>query len=202
MNLYPKTLFTVAILLVASSSIAQEPYHSPDPDLMARLSYDNSGFVRKGDVRHVCLAISRNRDYRIVRSLDNGQTQRLHGKMPKKELGQLSNLLGAADFRSLSGEHGGLIRQKAEKFAAEIPLDDRLRVDGARKRLEHESWRLQWLNADGASPFPASVSRVVDWLQRFQPTDGKAFEYTEYPVVCPTGGLRYLQPSVAENSHP
>jgi hypothetical protein len=197
-----KTLLTVAIFFVTSSSIAQEPYHFTDPDLMARLSYENSGVLLAGAARHVCVAVSRDGEYRIVRSLDNGQAQRLHGKMPKEELAQLSNLLRAADFRSLSGEHAGLIRQKAEKFAAEIPLGDRLRVDGARKRLEHESWRLQWLNADGASPFPASVSRVVDWLQHFQPTDGKAFEYTEYPDVCPTGGLRYLQPSVAENSHP
>jgi hypothetical protein len=133
--------------------------------------------------------------------LANGQTQRLHGKMPKEELGQLSKLLGAADFRSLSGEHGGLIRQKAERFAAEIPSGARWRADGTRKWLEDEAWRLQWLNADGENPFPASVSKLADWLQHFQPKDGKAFEYTEYPDVCPTGGLRYLQPSVAENSH-
>ena len=76
MNLYSKMLLTSAILLVASSSIAQERYHPPDPNLLARFSYDNSGVVRQGDVHHVCLAVSREGDYRIVRSLDNGQTQR------------------------------------------------------------------------------------------------------------------------------
>jgi hypothetical protein len=189
-------------LLVASSSIAQEPYHSPDPDLTARFSYDNSGVVQQGNARHVCVAVSRDGDYRIVRSLDNGKTQRLHGKMPKEEFRQLTTLLGAADFRNLSGDHGGLIRQEAESFAAEIPLGDRWREDGARKWLEHEAWRLQWLNADGESPFPDSVSKLVDWLQRFQPRDGKAFDYAEYPDVCPAVGLRLLQPAVAENSHP
>ncbi len=200
MRLRPKTLLTAATLLLASSSIAQERYHPPDPDLMARLSYDNSGMVRQGNLRHVCAAISRNGDYRIVRSLDNGQTQRLHGKMPKEELRQLTKLLGAADFRRLSGDHGGLIRQEAKSFAAEIPLRDG--QDAAGNWVEHEVWRMQWLNPDGESPFPASVSKLVDWLQGFQPKEGKSFEDAEYPDVCPVGGLRLLQPSEAQNSHP
>jgi hypothetical protein len=202
MNLYSKTLLTAAILLVASSSIAQEPYRSPDPELLARLSYDISGAVVHGNVGHVCVAVSRDGDYRVVRSLDNGQTQRLHGKMLKKEFRQLTTLLEAADFRNLPEDHGGLIRQKAESFAAEIPLGERWGEDGARKWLEHEAWHLQWLNADGESPFPASVFKLVDWLQSFQPKDGQSFEYAEYSDVCPAGGLRLLQPSVAENSHP
>lgn len=201
MHLYPKTLLTAAILLVASCSIAQERYRSPDPDLMARLSYDDSGVVR---VRHVCVAVSRDGDYRIVRSLDDGQTQRLHGKMPNEEFRQLTKLLGAAEFRNLSGDHGGLIRQDAESFAAEIPsLRDGWHQDEAGNWVEHEAWRLQWLNPDGESPFPAAVSKLVDWLQGFQPRDGKSFEYADYPDVCPArGGLRLLQPGVAENSHP
>jgi len=202
MYLCPKTLLTAAILLFASSSIAQERYRSPDPDLMARLSYDNSGAVWQGNVRHVCVAVSRDGDYRIVRSLDDGQTQRLHGKMPKEDFRQLTKLLGASEFRNLSGDHRGLIRQEAESFAAEIPLGDQEREDGAPEGPEHEAWRLQWLNADGESPFPAPVSKLVDWLKGFQPKDGKSFEYADYPDVCPAVGLRLLQPSVAENSHP
>ncbi|MGC1651064.1 MAG: hypothetical protein WA741_34995 [Candidatus Sulfotelmatobacter sp.] len=107
--------------------------------------------------------------------------------MPKEDLRQLTKLLGAADLRNLSGDGGGLIRQEAEIFRAEI--------------LEPEAWHLQWLNADGENRFPASVFKLIDWLQRFQPKDGESFEYTEYPDVCPAGGLRLLQPSVAENSH-
>jgi hypothetical protein len=99
MHLCPKTLLTAAILLVAPSSIAQERYHL-DPDLMARLSYDNLG-VR--NVRHVCIAVSRDGEYRIVRSLPLIPTERLHGKMPKEEFSQLSKLLGATEFRNLSG---------------------------------------------------------------------------------------------------
>jgi hypothetical protein len=201
MHLYPKALLAAGILLVTSCSIAQERYRPRDPDLRARLSYDISAVVGPGDVRHVCVAVSQDGGYRIERTTGVGQSQRLHGKMPKEEFRQLSKLLEAAEFRSLSGNHGGLIRQESERFAAEISFGDRSRDDGARS-LENEAWRLQWLNADGESPFPAAVSTLVDWLKRFQPKDGKSFEYAEYPDVCPAGGLRLLQPAVAENSHP
>ena len=192
MHFYPKTLITTSMLLLAFSSIAQEPYHSTDANLMARLSYDNSGIAVRGNVTHVCLAVFRDGDYLIVRSWDDGQTQRLQGKLSKEEFRQLSKLLEADDFRILSGNHGGPIRREAESFAAEIPLGDRWRADGTRKWLEHEAWRLRWLNADGESPFPDSVSKLVDWLRHFQPKDGKSFEYGNYPDVCPVEGLRLL----------
>jgi hypothetical protein len=202
MQLYQKMVLTTTLLLAASISIAQEPYRSPDSDLMARLFYDNSGPVQPGNVHHVCIAVSRDGEYRIVRSFDDGHTQRLHGKMPKEEFGQLSKLLRAPEFRNLSGSHAGMVRQEAETFLAEIPLADQSHVDGAREWPEHDAWRLQWLNGDGENPFPASVSKLVDWLQGFQPKDGQTFESSEYPDVCPRVGLRFLQPSVAENSHP
>jgi hypothetical protein len=154
-------------------------------------------------VRDVCIAVSRDGEYRIVRWTVLKPIERLHGTMPKEEFSQLSKLLGATEFRNLSGDHSGLILQESESFAAEIPLGDRGREAGARGWPEHEAaWRLQWLNADGESPFPASVSKLVHWLQSFQPKDAQSFEYAEYPDVCPAGGLRLLQPSVAENSHP
>jgi hypothetical protein len=202
MHTCSKMLLTTALLMVAASiSVAQEQYHSPDPDVMARLSYDNLGVAQQFKVHHVCIAVSRDGEYRIVRSTDEGQTERLHGKMPKDEFNQLSKLLEATDFRSLSGYHGGLVRQEAETFVAEIPVRNPADLNTARQGPE-PAWRLQWLNGDGGNSFPASVSSLVDWIKRFQPKDGKTFEYTEYPDVCPTGGLRFLQPSVAGNSHP
>jgi hypothetical protein len=49
----PKTLLVVAILLVASVSIAQEVAPSADSAFMARFSYDNSAFAQPGSVMHV-----------------------------------------------------------------------------------------------------------------------------------------------------
>jgi hypothetical protein len=199
MRLCPKMLLAATALLTASGAIAQERLPSPVPELVARLSYDSSGPVSQGDMRHVCMAVFRNGEYRIVRSWDELPAERLQGKMTKEESHRLFKLLESAEFRNLSGSRGGLIRQQAESFAAEIPSDDRLNTDGIREWSEREAWRLQWLNGDGQNPFPASVSKIVDWLQRFEAKDGKSFEYADYPDVCPAGGLRFLQPSVAEN---
>lgn len=198
----PKILLSAAFLVATTGLVAQERSHLPDPDLLARLSYDNSGAVQNGNVRHVCIAVSRDGEYRIVRSLDHGQSQRLHGTMAKEEFDQLAKLLDSAQLRKLSGDHGGLVRQQAERFAAEIPLGDRSRADGAQEGLGQKAWRLQWLSGDGENPFPVSISKVVDWIKRFEPKDGKSFDYADYPDVCPADGLRLLQPSVAENSHP
>jgi hypothetical protein len=196
-----RNILLSALLLTTPALLGQERYHHPDPDLMARLSYDNSGAVQSRNVRHICIAVSRDREYRIVRSLDHDKTQRLHGTMAKEEFDQLSKLLESAQLRKLSGDHGGLVRQEAERFAAEIPTSDRSRGDGAQDEFGRKTWRLQWLNGDrDNNPFPAPVSKVVEWITRFQPEDGESFEYIEYPDVCPAGGLRFLQPSVAENS--
>jgi hypothetical protein len=191
-----KCLIAVVILLVAHNTLAQKPYPS-DLDLMVRFSYDNFGIVPREGVAHMCMAVSRDGDYRTVRVLDDGRTERLSGKLSREEFTQLSKLLRAPEFRSLSGAHGGLLRQEAERFAAEIPLDDVWR-----QALEQDAWRLSWLNADGESPFPESVANVVVWLRDFQPKNRKSLAYIEYPDVCPNAGLRLLQPSLAENSRP
>ena len=186
MRLGPKALIAAAVLFLISALIAQEPYHFSDPTVIARLSYDNFGLVGPGKPLHVCLAVSRGRDYWIERRQEN-QTMRLHGSLSKDEFNSLDQLLSAPQFRALGGSHGGLIRQQVESFGAEIPLD-------------HTSWRLRWLNGDGENPFPESVSKIVGWLRHFQPTNGQSFEHIDYPDVCPSGGLRQLSPSVADNS--
>jgi len=198
-----KILLTVSFLLMSFGMWAQESDRANDSDLLARLSYVNSAVVRSGGVPHVCVAVTRGGDYRMVRSTDDGQTLRLRGKIPQEQFQQLTKLLEESEFRALSGYHGGLIRQDAESFSAEIPEPMRAHADGTRRLpMERHAWRLQWLNADGENPFPGSVAKVVDWLQRFQPVGGKSFLYAEFPDVCPTGGLRLVQPAVAANRHP
>jgi len=186
-----KWLLPFAVVLISGGLFAQEIYHPPDRDLLARLSYDSPMTVQSEDLQHVCVAVSRDGDYRIVRRQSDGQTQRLHGKMPQEQFQQLKSLLASEAFKGLSGNHGGLIRQESESFGAEIVGHDNDRTQ-----------RLHWLNADGESPFPAPVSKIVNWLKHFDPKDGKTFDYAEYPDVCPSGGLRLLEPSVAGNVHP
>jgi hypothetical protein len=202
MQPYLKSFLTAAILLVSASLWAQQVYVYHDPDLLARLSYDNSTVAQDEGVR-VCIAVSRDGYYRIVRSLESGQTERLQGKMSKEQFQQLKTLLESAEFRVLSGDHGGFIRRESESFGAEIPISGWQPVPGIDIRSAvPRAHRMQWLNADGESPFPGPVSKVVNWLKHFEPTNGKAFEYAEYPDVCPTVGLRLLQPSEASNLNP
>jgi hypothetical protein len=198
MHPYPRTVIAVAILLVATTSFAQQPRRSGQPGVMARISYD-SGIASQQNVRQMCIAVTQDGEYRMVRFLNGGNTERLHGMIPKEEFHQLAKLLSAPDFRYQPNDHAGLIRQEAQSFAVEIPLGDRLHKDGVLEWIEPEAWRSQWLNANGEQPFPASVSKVVDWLQHFQPKDGKTFEYTEFSDVCPAQGFRLLQPSVAHH---
>jgi hypothetical protein len=90
--------------------------------------------------------------------------------------------------------------KEAETFAAEIALGVRWHDDGHGTRwLEPESWRLQWLNADGESPFPSPAAEVVDWLKRFESKNAKRFENTEFADVCPSRGLSLVQPWISEN---
>jgi len=182
-------------LLISSGLWAQEIYRTPDPDLLAKLSYYGPTVDRRDEgLQHICLAVSRDQEYRIVRVFNDGMAQRLHGKMTRQQFEQLNSLLGSPDFQALSGGHGGLIRRDSKSFAAEIAKSRSRREDGTQK--------LQWLDADGENPFPGSVANVVDWLKHFEPKDGKSFEYADYPDVCPSGGLRLLQPSVATNANP
>ena len=192
------SFLTAAVVLVSAGLGAQEalPDFRHDSDVLARLSYDSSPNVQG---EHICFAVSRDGDYRLVRLVNvvnDLLPVRLQGKMTKEQLEQLKALLGSSEFRSQTGNHGGLIREEAESFGAEIPAPGRRREDG------NGAQRLQWLNADGERPFPSSVAKVVKWLKQFDPKGGKSFEYAEFPEVCPSGGLRLLQPSVAENLHP
>ena len=194
MHMSAKWLLAMVVVLVSGGLWAQEVYRSPDPELMVRLSYDGPATVHGEGLQHVCVAVSRDGEYRIVRSLNSGMTERLHGKMPQEQIRQLKSLLESAAFRVLSGSHGGLVRQDSESFGAEV-LSER--------QGENRTQRLHWLNADGESSFPDPVTKIVNWLNRFDPKDGKAFEYTDYPDVCPSlGGLHLLAPSVAANVHP
>lgn len=190
------TLAAIAVLISTGVS-AQEVYHSQDSNLFARFSYDTSAIVADDGPRHICVAVSRDGEYRIERTLVpmSGLTsgdgpERLQGKLTREQLDQLKALLDSDQFRAASSNHGGLIRQESESFGAEI------------QRAEDGAQRLRWLNADGENPFPVSVAKVVDWLKHFDAKNATPFTYAEYPDVCPPGGLRRIQPSMAKNGQP
>jgi hypothetical protein len=194
MRPYARCLFTAAVLVITLPLWAQELYHS-DSDFFARFSYESSAVNQTDGVQRVCFAVSDSGEYRLAETLSGPSHEwvRLHGKLSDDEFKQLKSVILSSDLRALPKSHGGLIRQESETFAAQIPSG----WEGSASML-----RVRWMNADGESPFPAPVAKVVKWLRDFQPKGGKHFEYAEFPDVCPSGGFQLLQPSVAANQNP
>ena len=194
MRIGGKSLGITSVVLLAVGLWGQQ---SSQSNVLARLSYDNSAMSQEEGVRHVCVAVSADGWYRIVRTRDNEQTLRAQGKLPAEQFQQLKKSLDSKGFRNLPQPYGGgVILQDAESFAAELPGPWEF-TDHA---LADHTQRLRWLNADGKNPFPAAIAPVVNWLKHFEPKDGTPFEYTEFQDVCPSVGMSLVQPSVARNS--
>ncbi len=198
---FARLLLALSILLPATVLWGQQVDKPSDSEPLARLAYDTTALTRRGDVSHVCLAITRDGEYQIIRSTNEEPTQYLRGQMSKDQFQELKSLLSSKEFRSQTGTHTGLIRQDSESFRAEMPIPLKKRADGTYILPPPDSWRLEWLNADDAAPFPDSIAEVVNWLQSFQPKNGKEFSYTDFPNVCPSGGMRLIQPTIATNEH-
>jgi hypothetical protein len=202
MRLFSQFLSIVSILAAPLLLHGQETKITTDPGTLARLEYATSAATERGDLRHVCVAITLDGEYQIIRSTVDKPTEYLRGQLSKDRFDKLKTLLSSKEFRSQSGTLGGLIRQDSENFRAEMPRPLKKRADATYLLPERESWRLEWLNADNTAPFPHSISKVVHWLQSFEPKDSKEFSYADFPNVCPSGGLRLVQPSVADNQRP
>lgn len=197
--------FNVMLLLMTSvltTSVllsGQERQHFSDPHLLAKLSFDNSGAVMIHGIQHICIAVFQDGAYRMVRRPVPGMfgsdpaqlTERTQGAMSEDQLQQLKALLDSPDLQSLEGNHGGIIRQSAETFAAEIPTHN--------KQVSERSFRIQWLNGDGQSPFPPPVSKILGWLNHFEPVNPKPLADLEFQDVCPSVGLQRVQPTIASN---
>jgi hypothetical protein len=184
------SLLLMVFLLLPQGSWSQETAHSNHADLLARLAYNSSGVVARADEsRDICLSVFQDGSYRVLLLSRPDGALRLKGKMPQEQLEQLKTLLWSDDFRALSGNHGGLIRQESQNFRAEVSRDS-------------GTQRMQWLTADGENPFPAAVEKVVTWLGHFKPANGEAFEPAEFPDICPSVGLSRVQPTLAQSSHP
>jgi len=188
---FASTVWVAAVLGMSVSLSAQEIYRLHDPDILARFSYN--AFTTQ-----ICFAVTLDGAYRMVRSTEDtlDGPQRLRGKLSKKEFQELDALLDAPGFKGQTSNQAGLIRQNAENFAAEIT------IPSSKGEAHDRTQRLQWLNADGESPFPASIDKLVAWMRNFQPKNARSFTYEEFPNVCPSIGLSLVQPSVAANQHP
>lgn len=193
------------LFLATAASWAQERYHADDSNLLARLSYDLSPYHSDGIYR-MCIAVYVNGEYRMLspRETSNGLLE-LKGTMSKDQLEQLKGLLSARAFRSLSENHGGIIRSDAETFTAELWRQEvipafQLQPPGPSASAPSASVpyrRIHWLNADGQSPFPEAMSKVIEWMKNFKASGAQRVESPDRTEACPSVGLSLVQPSVA-----
>jgi hypothetical protein len=200
-----KLLFT-AFLLVAAVTWCQQPYQALGPDLLVRLSYEQRWPDQK-----TCISVSQDGEYRIIApSYTTAGTVHLKGKLTDDQLLRLKKMLTARELRSMSPNDAGMIRDHAENFRAEIW---RVEMPPAFKLLDTPTGhprtppgppqRMHWLNADDASPFPAPIAKLIDWMQDFRPKNAERFDDSGFREdVCPSVGLSLVQPSVATNQRP
>src|SRR2546430_1775297 len=125
MRLCIKSFVAVATVGVATGLWAQNDSRNENQtkesqhrsELLARFSFTGSDEAH--GFGQICMVVSRDRGDRVLRVTDNGETQRLRGKIAEDQFKNLKTLLDNSDFRTLSGTHGGLIRGVAEIFAAQ-----------------------------------------------------------------------------------
>jgi len=214
MQHYGKSL-RIVFLLASVPAWAQEINRASDPNLMARFSYERSPIGGPG-FQQICMSVFQDGHYRMLSyyrppsSTGEIGPMRRQGKMTKDQLQQLKTLLTAPSFRSLSGNHDGLIRNYAENFMAEI---SRIEVSpapqlvpttpaGSTRIDPGPPLRLQWLNPDDESPFPESMAKVIDWMKDFQSQEAEFGGDLETSDVCPSVGLSLIRPSIAANDRP
>jgi len=200
-------LLLVTLLLGTLTVWAQERYHSVDPDLLARLSYQRSLLSDQG-FQHTCIAISRTGTFRMVSWTD--RKIGFEGKLATNQLDQLKKLLAARGLQSSLENEIGIIRDHSESFMAEISrieITPKFQLQstipsGLPRSAPATPRRVQWLNADDLNPFPVPMARVIDWMRTFELGQAKPVDDLEFSEVCPSVGLSFVQPSVATNKHP
>lgn len=199
------TVLAIAVFLAISTlSFAQREMQAADPDLLVRVSYASSYGVQ------ICASISQDGDYRIL-SLKDSLTDPtlLKGKMGQSELLRLKKTLAGLETRPLLPKSADIIRDHAERFAAEI---SRIEFPSKFKLLDApiarpatppgSPHRVQWLNPDNQNPFPAPIAKLVDWMRGIQNSNGELQGRLAMDNICPSVGLSYVQPSIATNVHP
>jgi hypothetical protein len=179
-----RSFLIAAVVFIRFDARPQDTYQEHDPNIFVRLSYDKSPATVGGGLRHVCMAVSRDQDYRIVRFVNPDRTTRLKGKLSDRQFHELKELLADPDFRHMDASYDGTIQKKAEVFGAQI-----LDTDDAQP--------FHWVNPDGEKPFPSSVAKVARWLTEFEPTDATSFLYSEHLDTCPRTAVRLFPPSLS-----
>ncbi len=182
----PVQLSVMALVLLASPiAWAQRDGHVLSGSSIARFSYTNTWPLDNKDDEssQICFAVQQDGHYQMRRLTAKGATELVGGTVPAVELKKLEKLLEAPEFRGLTSSVGGVIFNGGESFATELSSENGVQ-------------RLFLANPDGERPFPASASKIINWLQNFKPRDAEALDVND-PDICPGAAMKLVRPSVA-----
>jgi len=193
----------VILFLATAASWAQEHYHPSDVQLLARLSYERSPF--DSGIQQMCIAVSQDGDYRMLSLTETSHGWlESEGQMSKDQFEQLKRLLSPRAFRSLPESHGNIIRSEAENFMAELwrhevapVIQFQSTVPSVPPQTSVPYRRIHWLNADGESPFPEAIGKVIQWMKNFKTSGARHVESPDRADACPSVGFSLVQPSIA-----
>jgi len=173
-------LISAAVLIGARTASAQTEKNGDD-HLIARLSYGNTLMeYSDGAPRRVCFAVYKSGLYRLWRpntmDLKPGDPDPARivsqGALTQEEMRQLTTMLRQLNFKS---QGGGIVEQGSESFLAELIQNGRTE-------------RLKWVDPDHRRPFPQVISRIVDWMQDFEPRNSRQITLQDLSnvSVCPS----------------
>lgn len=175
-------IIILATVFVSAAVFAQSKGQAPYKTPVARLSYHNSWPVHEQEGSpDICFALYSDGYYQMRRQATRWRVEVVQGTLPQTERVHLEQMLNAPDFESSNRPIGSMVRQGAEDFAAEI-----LRAGAIRQ--------FTWIDPDRQRPFPASASKVVDWLQHFKAEGATPLNLGERSI-CPAK-IRPLDPSL------
>ena len=183
-----KIVVTGAMILFTCVGIAAAQMKVPDRDeLLARISF-NVGYppidhlATHDGYPQSCFAVYSDGYYQVLRLTKLGP-ESLQGKLSESQFSDFNAMLKKLDFES---HEGGMVRQNAERFTAEVITDG--------KAVHYE-----WMNPDHERPFPSSAARIIEWLQKFNPEDASPLvlrELSQHPV-CPPASEKNVRPITA-----
>ena len=110
MRISGKPLLSASVVLLSVGLWGQQLYQ---PKVLARLSYDSSAMSQGEGVRHVCVAVSADGWYRIVRTVDHGENVRAQGTTSGGAVSAIKEVAGlqriskaAAELRRTNSARG------------------------------------------------------------------------------------------------
>jgi hypothetical protein len=154
---------------------------------MARFSFRSTGAIASGNtnpMRNICFSLDPDGTYLIARTTKWAGREVYQGKLTAEDMSRFTDMLKQVDFTNKPLGAGPVLRG-SESFVAEVTRNEK-------------TIHANWFDPDEREPFPAAVTRIIDWLQNFNVENAARLKDSELSTsaICPGWG-EPLQPNSA-----